>query len=90
VDPPEEPGGGGGTGRTYMPNTDRVQSRINLANGSTRFMPLRESGQPVSAGFQHIMDEHFNRPLANSRSIFSITPDELKRILQNSQVVHSL
>jgi len=35
------------------------------------------------------MNEHFNRPLANSRSIFSITPDELKRILQSSQVVHS-
>lgn len=35
------------------------------------------------------MKEHFNRSLGNSRSIFSITPDELKRILQSPQVVHS-
>ena len=79
--------------KRYLPNTGkippRVQSRINLANGPTRFTPLRESGQPVSAGFQHIIEQHFNRPLANNRSIFSVTPDELKVILQSPQVVSS-
>ena len=35
------------------------------------------------------MEQHFDRPLANSRSIFSITPDELKTILQKDSVVHS-
>lgn len=35
------------------------------------------------------MEQHFDRPLANSRSIFSIAPDELKTILQTDRVVHS-
>ena len=60
-----------------------VQSRINVANGKTRFTP----GQPVSAGFDHVLDQHFNRPLANSRSIFSIEPDRLKNILQSQNSV---
>ena len=68
----------------------RVQSRINLANGNTRFTPIRQgSGEPVSAGFKHILEGHFDRPLANSRSIFSVTPDELKTILQSRPVVGS-
>lgn len=67
----------------------RVQSRINVANGQTRFTPLRASGEPVSAGFNHVLNQHFNRPLANSRSVFSITPDELKIILQSDVVVNS-
>jgi len=67
-----------------------VQSRINLANGTTRFTPLRPStGQPSLAGFNHVLNGHFNQPLANSRSIFSISPDKLKSILQSSQVVNS-
>ncbi|MDN4068384.1 hypothetical protein QYF50_10830 [Paenibacillus vini] len=66
-----------------------VQSRINIANGRTRFTPLRDTGEPVSAGFDHILEGHFNRPLANSRSIFSIAPDKLKEILQSSDVVKS-
>ncbi len=67
-----------------------VKSRINIANGQTRFTPIRPTtGQPVSAGFNHVLDGHFNRPLANSRSIFSIPPNELKIILQNKDIVHS-
>ena len=81
------------SGKLYLPYTDEipptVQSRINLANEPTRFTPLRETGQPVSAGFRHIVEQHFDRPLANSRSIFSVTPDELKQILQSPQVVGS-
>lgn len=33
------------------------------------------------------MDGHFNRPLGNSRSIFSVSPDELKIILQSKNAV---
>lgn len=36
-----------------------------------------------AVGFDHILEGHFNRPLANSRSIFSITSDKLKGILMN-------
>lgn len=67
-----------------------VQSRINIANGRTRFTPIRPTtGEPVSAGFDHVLQQHFNRQLANSRSIFSITPEELKSILQRSDVVRT-
>ncbi|GAB6087300.1 contractile injection system protein, VgrG/Pvc8 family [Alkaliphilus crotonatoxidans] len=66
-----------------------VQSRINIANGQTRFTPLRETGKPVSAGFDHVRDGHFNRPLANSRSIFTIKAENLKEILQRQDVVRS-
>lgn len=72
------------------PNFGVVQSRINLANGRTRFTPIRPAtGKPVSAGFEHVLDGHFNRPVANSRSIFSVTADKLKQILQSSKVVKS-
>jgi len=67
----------------------RVQSRINLANGRTDTTPLRDSGEPVSAGFDHMLQGHFNVPLANNRSVFTITPDELKTILQSKPVVDS-
>jgi len=71
-------------------NLGIVQSRINIAKGSTRFTPLRSStGQPVSAGFNHVIDGHFDRPLANSRSMFSISQDRLKSILQRPDVVKS-
>ena len=66
-----------------------IISRINVANGRTLFTPLRKSGYPVSAGFRHVVHGHFNRPLANSRSIFSISPDRLKSILQRPDVVRS-
>ena len=64
-------------------------TRINLANGRTRFTPLRESGNPVSAGMQHVIDGHFNRPLSNSRSIFTISVEDLKGILQRKSVIAS-
>ncbi|BFH71439.1 hypothetical protein J27TS7_32090 [Paenibacillus dendritiformis] len=52
-----------------------VQSRINLRNGTA------EEG----AGFNHVLDRHFN-PSKNA-SQFSITPDELKGVLQSKEVV---
>lgn len=67
------------------PNT----TRINLANGRTRFTPLRESGNPVSAGMQHVINGHFNRSLSNSRSIFTISVEDLKGILQRKSVIAS-
>lgn len=74
---------------TNVPNLDIgvVQSRINVANGQTRFTLLRKSGEPVSAGFDHVFEGHFDRPLANSRSIFSTSADNLKQILQSPNVV---
>ena len=68
---------------------DRVQSRVNIANGRTETTPLRDNGNPVSAGFDHVIDGHFNREISNSRSVFTIAPDELKGILQSSSVVKS-
>ena len=68
----------------------RVKSRINIANGRTSTTPLRESGEPVSAGYlEHVIPGHFNRALTESRSVFSITPDDLKVILQSKTVVNS-
>ncbi len=67
-----------------------MQSRINIANGRTRFTPLRPStGEPISAGWYHVVDGHFNVPLANSRSVFSISPNKLRGILQRPNVVKS-
>lgn len=54
-----------------------VQSRVNLRNGSA------EEG----AGFNHVLDRHFN-PSKNA-SQFSITPDELKGVLQSKEVVNT-
>lgn len=67
-----------------------MQSRINIANGKTRFTPLRPStGQPVSAGWQHVVDGHFDVPLSKSRSVFTASQSEIKTILQSSNVVKS-
>ncbi|MBO0473436.1 hypothetical protein JZO86_06935 [Enterococcus ureasiticus] len=66
-----------------------VQTRINAANGQTRFTPLRKSGEPVSAGFDHVFEGHFDRPLANSRSIFYTSSENLKQILKSPNVVKS-
>ncbi|SFN42433.1 RHS repeat-associated core domain-containing protein [Chryseobacterium oleae] len=63
-------------------------SRINLANGITRSTPLRMgSGELISAGWQHVVEGHFNRALGGTRSIFSITEDNLKSVLQSKTVV---
>jgi hypothetical protein len=66
------------------------QTRINLAQGQTRSTPLRPStGNPVSAGWEHVLNDHFNRGIGNNRSVFTIQPDELKSILQSQPVVQS-
>ncbi len=71
-------------------NLGVVQSRINIAEGRTRFTPLRKSGHPVSAGFdEHVLGGHFYRELSWSRSIFSITPSDLKSILKNKSTILS-
>jgi hypothetical protein len=54
-----------------------VQSRVNLRNGSAA----------EGAGFNHVLDRHFN-PSKNA-SQFSITPDELKGVLQSKEVVNT-
>jgi len=87
----------GGNPRAAIANTaeeiavpGRVQSRINVANDATRFTPVRPStGQPVSAGFNHVTEGHFDRPVGNNRSVFSISRTELKGILQSEAVVSS-
>jgi hypothetical protein len=67
----------------------RVQSRINIANGRTRFTPLKKNGKPVPAGWRHIRSQHFNRDIAANRSIFIASEAEVKAILQQPHVVHS-
>lgn len=72
-------------------------SRIDFANAHTAdelqkidSWPKRpRSNEPVAGGFEHTLDQHFSRPLANSRSIFSITPEKLKSIIKSSQVINS-
>lgn len=66
-----------------------VQNRINVANNATKSTPLRNTGEPVSAGFNHVLDGHFNKPIANNRSVFTIAPGELKSILQAKNTVSS-
>ena len=82
-------GGAKATSEAATQIPDRVQSRVNIANGRTETTPLRDNGNPVSAGFDHVIDGHFNREISNSRSVFTIAPDELKGILQSSSVVKS-
>jgi filamentous hemagglutinin len=72
-----------------LPVPGRVQSRINIANGPTDTTPLRQSGHPVSAGFDHVVDGHFDVPVGKNRSVFTVTPEELKVILQSDTVVSS-
>ncbi|NVJ24144.1 RHS repeat protein [Myxococcus sp. AM011] len=68
----------------------RVQSRINLAKGHSALTPLRPTtGQKISAGWDHVMSGHFNKPLAGSRSVFSTSPDRLRELLQHPNVVSS-
>ncbi len=66
-----------------------VQSGIKVVDGRAKTTPLRKSGHPVSAGFDHIIDRHFNRSLGNNRSIFSISQSKLKTILQSKKVIDS-
>jgi hypothetical protein len=67
-----------------------VDTRINIANDRTASTPLRPAtGTQVSAGFNHVLQQHFNVQPAKSRSVFTISPDDLKKILQSKQVVSS-
>lgn len=61
----------------------RVQSSIRVANGPTRYSPSNQ------AGFRHVAQQHFDRPLGNNRSIFSVSQDELKSILQRPDIART-
>jgi hypothetical protein len=58
-----------------------VQSRINIANGTTQY------SLSDNAGLQHVIDDHFT-PGVNAGQ-FSITVDELKGILGRTDVIQS-
>ena len=58
--------------------------QVKPANGPTRFTPLRQSGNPVAAGLDHVQARHFGG--TNSQSQFSISVGELKTILQGPTV----
>ena len=73
-------------GKTY---TKPDASRINLVKGATDFTPLNKSGNPVQAGWQHILDGHFNREIANSRSVFIKSENKIKSLLQQKKVLRS-
>ncbi|PZL72999.1 hypothetical protein CI088_09600, partial [Enterococcus plantarum] len=62
------------------PNVGVVQSRINVANGPTRF------SSSENAGFNHVLDRHFN-PNRNAGQ-FTISQDKLKNILSNKNTVN--
>jgi hypothetical protein len=85
--------GSGSTGSTVQNPTSNtsipevVRSRINIANGRTRFTPLRDNGNPVSAGLAHVIDRHFRA--TNSQSKFTISLEQLKAFLQRSDIVGS-
>jgi hypothetical protein len=67
-----------------------VDTRINLAKDRTRTTPIRpRSGHRDSAGFEHVVEGHFDREVTNSTSLFNISPEELKTILQSDVVVSS-
>ena len=78
-----------GTKIKPLPVPPRVRSRINIANGPTRFTPLRDSGNPFAAGWDHVKSGHFGKEVANNRSVFSVTEDVIKKILQRTDVVKS-
>ena len=68
----------------------RVTTRINLARGRTPFTPLRPGSKfPVSAGWDHVLQGHFDVPVGPNRSVFSLPPSEVRTILQSPQVVRS-
>lgn len=63
----------------------RVQSRINLANGSTRFTPLNDVGNPVASGWEHVVSRHFGG--TNTQSQFTLSQSDVRGILQSDKVV---
>jgi filamentous hemagglutinin len=64
-----------------------VQPRINLAHAETRITPLTNTGKPYEAGFDHVVEGHFGVPVTNNTSVFNVTTDELKLILQSETTV---
>jgi filamentous hemagglutinin len=62
-----------------------VQSRINIANGPTRYTPIDNAGVPVNAGWEHVVYRHFNGN--NTQSQFTLSQTEIKNILQSDLVV---
>ena len=75
--------GGSSTGKV----PGRVQSRINIAKGQTRYTPLDKNGNVIDAGWNHVVKRHFNGELSQGTSKFTITQDELKKILQSDNTV---
>ena len=65
----------------------RVQSKINIAKGQTRYTPLDKDGNVIDAGWKHVVKRHFNGELSQGTSKFTITQDELKKILQSDNTV---
>lgn len=63
----------------------RVQSRVNLANGSTRYTPLNDAGNPVASGWDHVVSRHFGG--TNTQSQFTLSQSEVRGILQSDRVV---
>lgn len=48
-------------------------TRVNVVDGQTNFTPIRSStGNPVSAGFHHVLMGHFSREPTKSISVFTI------------------
>ncbi|GMQ57591.1 hypothetical protein AN1V17_19860 [Vallitalea sediminicola] len=58
-----------------------TQSRINIANGSTRFSPSNK------AGLEHVIDRHFN-PGKNAGQ-FTISIDKFKSILGRKDIIQT-
>ncbi|WP_026789751.1 hemagglutinin repeat-containing protein [Pleomorphomonas oryzae] len=79
--PPQTASGGG----VPLVVPGRVQSRINLANGSSRYTPLNEAGNPVAAGWDHVVSRHFGG--TNSQSQFTLSQTDIRGILQSRPVV---
>ncbi len=73
------------TGRMIEPNT----SRVNIANDFTAYTPLKKNGDPSEAGWKHVVKRHFDKSLANNRSVFTKSEEEIKSILQSKIVVDS-
>jgi len=65
----------------------RVKSRINIANGTTRFTPITENGKVANAGWDHVVPRHFGD--RNNQSQFSLPQEEIKTLLQSDMVVQS-
>jgi hypothetical protein len=85
---PNGPGTGGPSGGGAGPGVPgRVQSRINVANGPTRFTPLKDSGNPSKAGWDHVANDHFGG--GNTQSQFTQPQGRVKAILQSPDVVAS-